>query len=67
MTDTDHTQNDDRPDTVVLVHGLWMTPRSWEHWAAYYRDKGFTVLTPGYPGFEIEVEALREIRRSSPN
>ncbi len=44
----------------MLVHGLWMTPRSWEHWAAYYRDKGLTVLTPGYPGFEIEVEALRE-------
>lgn len=49
-----------RPDTVVLVHGLWMTPRSWEHWVTYYEGKGLTVLTPGYPGFEIEVEALRE-------
>ncbi|GAA4557291.1 alpha/beta hydrolase [Planotetraspora kaengkrachanensis] len=49
-----------RPDTVVLVHGLWMTPRSWESWVEYYEAKGFTVLTPGYPGFEIEVEALRE-------
>ena len=48
------------PDTVVLVHGLWMTPRSWEHWVPYLEAKGFTVLTPGYPGFEIEVEALRE-------
>jgi len=18
------------PDTIVLIHGLWMTPRSWE-------------------------------------
>ena len=49
-----------RPDTVVLVHGLWMTPRSWEHWVEHYQAKGFTVLTPGYPGFDIEVEALRE-------
>jgi pimeloyl-ACP methyl ester carboxylesterase len=48
------------PDTIVLVHGLWMTPRSWEDWKAYYEAKGFTVLTPAYPGFEIEVEALRE-------
>lgn len=48
------------PDTVVLVHGLWMTPRSWEHWVPYYEARGFRVLTPGYPGFEIEVEALRE-------
>ena len=48
------------PDTIVLVHGLWMTPRSWEGWKAHYEAKGFTVLTPAYPGFEIEVEALRE-------
>jgi pimeloyl-ACP methyl ester carboxylesterase len=49
-----------RPDTVVLVHGLWVTPRSWEHWIEHYRAKGFTVLAPAYPGFEVEVEALRE-------
>jgi pimeloyl-ACP methyl ester carboxylesterase len=48
------------PDTVVLVHGLWMTPRSWEEWVAHFEAKGLRVLTPGYPGFEIEVEALRE-------
>ncbi|WP_309055472.1 alpha/beta fold hydrolase [Streptomyces sp.] len=48
-----------RPDTVVLVHGLWMTPRSWEHWVAHYERRGLRVLTPAYPGFEIEVEALR--------
>jgi len=48
-----------RPDTVVLVHGLWMTPRSWAHWVRHYEAKGLTVLTPGYPGFDIEVEALR--------
>ncbi len=47
------------PDTIVLVHGLWMTPRSWEHWIEYYEKKGYTVLAPAYPGFEIEVEALR--------
>ena len=48
------------PDTIVLVHGLWMTPRSWRGWKERFEAKGFTVLTPGYPGFEIEVEALRE-------
>jgi pimeloyl-ACP methyl ester carboxylesterase len=47
-------------DTIVLVHGLWMTPRSWEHWKSYYEQKGFRVLAPAYPGFEIEVEQLRE-------
>lgn len=47
-------------DTIVLIHGLWMTPRSWEHWVPYYESKGYRVLTPAYPGFDIEVEALRE-------
>jgi pimeloyl-ACP methyl ester carboxylesterase len=50
----------DRPDTIVLIHGLWMTPRSWEEWVPYYEAKGYRVVTPAYPGFEIEVEALRE-------
>jgi pimeloyl-ACP methyl ester carboxylesterase len=56
----DQTDRPDRPDTVVLVHGLWMTPRCWETWVAHYAAKGFTVIAPPYPGFEIEVEALRQ-------
>jgi pimeloyl-ACP methyl ester carboxylesterase len=46
------------PDTIVLVHGFWVTPRSWEHWKARYEAKGYTVIAPAYPGFEVEVEAL---------
>jgi pimeloyl-ACP methyl ester carboxylesterase len=45
--------------TIVLIHGLWMTPRSWEHWVTHYERRGYTVLTPAYPGLEVEVEALR--------
>ncbi|SHN34815.1 alpha/beta hydrolase [Cryptosporangium aurantiacum] len=45
-------------DTIVLIHGFWVTPRSWEHWITHYEKKGFRVLAPGYPGFEVEVEAL---------
>ncbi len=46
------------PDTIVLIHGFWVTPRSWEAWIDHYEQKGFTVLAPAYPGFEVEVEAL---------
>src|SRR3954471_12341655 len=46
------------PDTIVLVHGFWVTPRSWEHWITYYEAKGFRVVAPAYPGYEVEVEAL---------
>lgn len=48
------------PTTIVLVHGFWVTPRSWEKWIAHFEAKGFDVIAPGYPGFEVEVEALRE-------
>jgi pimeloyl-ACP methyl ester carboxylesterase len=48
------------PDTIVLIHGLWMTPRSWEKWVEHYEDRGYKVLTPAYPGLEVEVEALNE-------
>ena len=46
------------PDTIVLIHGFWVTPRSWEHWVERYQARGYTVLAPAYPGFEVEVEAL---------
>src|SRR3954462_7710408 len=45
--------------TIVLIHGLWMTPRCWERWIAHYEAGGHRVLAPAYPGLEVEVEALR--------
>ncbi|MGV3619827.1 MAG: alpha/beta hydrolase [Archangium sp.] len=46
--------------TIVLIHGLWMTPRSWGAWVEFYEARGFTVHAPAYPGLEVEVEALRK-------
>ncbi|MFL5841288.1 MAG: alpha/beta hydrolase [Thermoleophilaceae bacterium] len=46
------------PDTIVLIHGFWVTPRSWEHWIDRYASRGYKVVAPAYPGFEVEVEAL---------
>jgi pimeloyl-ACP methyl ester carboxylesterase len=43
---------------IVLIHGFWVTPRSWEHWITHYEAKGHRVIAPAYPGFEVEVEAL---------
>ncbi len=49
---------DNGPDTIILIHGFWVTPRSWEHWITHYEQKGYRVLAPAYPGFEVEVESL---------
>jgi hypothetical protein len=45
--------------TIVLVHGLWVTSRCWEHWVARYEQQGHRVLAPPYPGLEGSVESLR--------
>jgi pimeloyl-ACP methyl ester carboxylesterase len=47
------------PETVVLIHGLWMTPRSWEHWIERYEGRGHRVIAPAWPGMDADVEALR--------
>jgi pimeloyl-ACP methyl ester carboxylesterase len=49
---------DAAPHTIVLIHGLWLTPRSWEHWIERYEGLGHRVLAPSWPGMESEVEAL---------
>src|SRR5688572_3957928 len=45
-------------DTILLIHGLWLTPRSWDAWVARYEARGFRVLAPAWPGMDAEVEAL---------
>src|ERR671927_2013102 len=60
MTAENNTPDPGAPDTIVLIHGLWVTPRSWEHWIERYQGRGYRVLAPTYPGLEVEVEALNE-------
>jgi pimeloyl-ACP methyl ester carboxylesterase len=47
------------PDTIVLIHGLYLESRSWEGWAERYSSRGHRVLTPSWPGLEAGVEELR--------
>jgi pimeloyl-ACP methyl ester carboxylesterase len=50
----------DGPDTIVLIHGLWMTPRIWEKWMARFEAQGYTVIAPSWPDIEgAEPEELR--------
>lgn len=36
--------------TIVLVHGLWLTPRSWENWIEHLHKHDHPVLAPAWPG-----------------
>jgi pimeloyl-ACP methyl ester carboxylesterase len=46
--------------TVVLIHGMWMTPRSWDNWVDHYRDRGYSAIAPGWPGVKDPGETRRD-------
>lgn len=46
-------------DTIVLIHGLWMTALSWERWIRRYQARGYRVLAPHWPGMSLEISELR--------
>lgn len=45
--------------TILLIHGLWVTPRSWENFQKHYEARGYKVLAPAWPGIQGEVEDMR--------
>jgi pimeloyl-ACP methyl ester carboxylesterase len=50
-------------DTIVLIHGLWMTALGWERWIRRYQARGYRVLAPDWPGMSA---AIAELRRRPP-
>ena len=51
--------------TIVLIHGMFMTPLCWEKWIPYYEAKGYRVFAPAWPGREKSVEELRKAHPDS--
>jgi pimeloyl-ACP methyl ester carboxylesterase len=47
-----------RTSTIVLIHGLWLNPVSWQPWVERYSAAGHQVLAPGWPGMDVSVEEL---------
>jgi len=46
--------------TIVLIHGMFMSPLCWENWIPYYESKGYKVITPAWPGRDKSNEELRK-------
>src|ERR1700683_3041246 len=55
---TDHAVSP--PDTIVLIHGLFLTAKSWERWVQRYSDQGITVVAKSWPGMDVDIETLRK-------
>ncbi|MGW7612403.1 alpha/beta hydrolase [Streptomyces sp. NPDC054766] len=41
---------------VVLIHGLWLLPSSWDRWATLFEAAGYAPLSPGWPDDPDTVE-----------
>lgn len=57
--------------TIVLVHGAWLNSKSWENWKTRYEAKGFTVVTPDWPGdegdpVELKANPRKELTKFGP-
>ena len=47
--------------SIVLIHGLWMTPLAWEHWTTRYQERGFTVSINPPEQFPIQPATLSDL------
>lgn len=44
---------------VIFIHGMFMTPRCWEHWEPRFRARGHLTQAPAWPEHVAPVEELR--------
>ena len=47
-------------ETIVLIHGMWMTPHSWDAWVDHYTDRGHGAIAPGWPGVSSPEDTRRD-------
>jgi pimeloyl-ACP methyl ester carboxylesterase len=45
--------------TIVFIHGMFLTPKSWEGWQRFFTARGFHCLAPAWPWHDGEPKALR--------
>ena len=45
---------------LMLIHGAWLSSRSWENYADSFGKRGFAVSAPEWPRKHGDVEELRE-------
>jgi len=45
--------------TIVLIHGQWVTPSSWEKFKGYFESRGHKVIASPWPGINKDVAAMR--------
>jgi pimeloyl-ACP methyl ester carboxylesterase len=50
---------------LMLIHGAWLSARSWDNYADYFAKRGFQVSAPEWPRKHGDVEEMRETAEDS--
>jgi pimeloyl-ACP methyl ester carboxylesterase len=45
--------------TVLLIHGAWLTPASWQGFRKRFEAKGYKVVAPPWPLEDVPIQELR--------
>ena len=45
--------------TVLFIHGGWVTPACWDPFVSFFESRGYRCLAPAWPGKDRSVEAIR--------
>src|SRR3954464_6095267 len=45
---------------LMLIHGAWLSARSWDEFREYFAGRGFAVSAPEWPRKHGDVEQLRD-------
>ena len=45
---------------VLFIHGMFLNPKSWAPWEAFFRQRGYHCIVPAWPCHDGEPAALRE-------
>jgi pimeloyl-ACP methyl ester carboxylesterase len=61
--ETSRTQDGQIP--LVLIHGAWLSARSWDNYTDYFAKRGFAVSAPEWPRKQGDVEELRATAETS--
>ena len=48
-----------KSQSMVFIHGMYMTPLCWEHWIETFQAKGYACFAPAWPGRNRAVAELR--------
>ena len=45
--------------TIVFLHGAWVTPSCWDPFVGFFEDRGYRCIAPAWPGKDRPIDAIR--------